>query len=353
MKTALYIAAAFQVLFLCLALPLLIARRLRSDKREKIRQEQQERLAKTITEALSGQVTISDLAKAVDQESFDTVALLIQRFAASTPPKEWEELVDPLRSTRWFRLLVEKYYPSRRWWKRLIAARAFASIGTQDDVEIAKALITDKHPAVRLAAIAIIKRLTDTQLLEDALVQAINARRVVRQYMFDNLISVGKPLSNVLQKRIAQPSSLFELRDLIRLAGALEDPLLIPGLLQFADHEDSGIRAELARALGRKSAAGHVSELRTLLRDPAWEVRTRAATSLGLTGNDQCVHDLEAVLTDGNWWVRLRAAIALRLLGAAGSKILEDASGSSDRYASEMATYALQLTDDAVKSYSS
>ena len=60
---------------------------------------------------------------------------------------------------------------------------------------------------------------------------------------------------------------------------------------------------------------------------------------------------LSKALGDSNWWVRLRAAIALRRLGDAGSEHLTLARDGDDRFAAEMASYAMGLSEAAVQDY--
>ena len=81
------------------------------------------------------------------------------------------------------------------------------------------------------------------------------------------------------------------------------------------------------------------------------QVRTQAASSLGVIRAVNARGVLHAALRDGNWWVRLRAGIALRQLGPSGIAVLRDLQDGTDRFAREMARYVLGLTDEAVADY--
>jgi HEAT repeat protein len=111
------------------------------------------------------------------------------------------------------------------------------------------------------------------------------------------------------------------------------------------------IRVATATCLRNFPHPQATNALRRLLTDRSWQVRARAAASLGAVGAAEAIDDLLLSLCDPNWWVRLRSAIALRLVGPAGIAALERVDGRVDRYAFDMAHYVLELDNGAMAEY--
>lgn len=351
MKTLLIVVAVGQGAFLVVTFIFLTVRRWRTSVRIARRQREQSRLSLAVHKALKGQLSGEELVREIDHCGFDNVTAVLQQHASQNHAERWESVAEHIRRSHWYVTVATRYVRSRLWWHRLMSARALAILGAETDLESARSLIGDRHAAVKLAAISIVAQLHDPDILEALLGEAVNARRVVRQYMFDKLVEVGPPLVQVLKTRLSAPRSVFELCDLVRLAGALTAPELKDRVLELADHSDKGVRGAVARALAQYGGECAGAALETMLADRNWEVRTRAASALGIIGHEGSAEVLRGALRDANWWVRLRAAIALRQIGPGGTTELKAVAGGDDRYASEMANYALRLTEAAVKDY--
>lgn len=351
MKTFLIVVAVGQGAFLVVTFMFLTVRRWRTSVRIVRREREQSRLSLAVHKALNDQLTGEELVREIDHCGFDNVTAVLQQHASQNHADRWESVAEHIRRSHWYVTVTTRYVRSRLWWHRLMSARALAILGAEADLEAARLLIGDRHAAVKLAAISIASQLHDPDILEALLGEAVNARRVVRQYMFDKLVEVGPPLVPVLKTRLSAPRSVFELCDLVRLAGALTAPDLKDRVLALADHEDKGVRGAVARALAQYGGNRASAALETMLADTKWEVRTRAASALGIIGHERSAEMLRGVLRDANWWVRLRAAIALRQIGPRGTTELKAVASGDDRYASEMANYALRLTEAAVKDY--
>ncbi|MFQ5703644.1 MAG: HEAT repeat domain-containing protein [Gemmatimonadales bacterium] len=352
MRTLLFVLAVGQGAFLVTTFVFLIFRRWRDSIRVVQRELERLQLGRAIREVVDGRRPHGDLAGEIDRCGRDNVTVVLQQYATTVSAACWGSVSQAVRQSHWYLTVTTRFVTSRFWWRRLMGARALALVGTDKDVGTARQLIGDSHAAVQLAAISIASRLHDPDLLDAVLGQAVGARRVVRQYMFDKLVAVGSPLVPVLQRRLSAPRSVFELCDLVRLAGTLAAPELQNHVLSLAEHEDKSVRGAVARALGHYGDKCARTVLEGLLSDEVWEVRTRAATALGMIGDGRSSGALSQAIYDSNWWVRLRAAVALRRLGAQGVQDLDSVAASDDRYASEMATYVLRLTDAAVQDYS-
>ncbi|HEX9692251.1 MAG TPA: HEAT repeat domain-containing protein [Gemmatimonadales bacterium] len=350
MRTFLLVVAVLQFGFLVATFALLVVRRQVDRANARRRNAEHARLTQIVLAALGGG-PLEPALDHIDQSHFDAVAAVLYRHARPTGDPAWERLVRGARTTRWFGTLRDRYVHSRFWWRRLVGARSLSIVATADDLDIARALVADKHPAVKLAAIAILDRAHDPGLIELVLNEAIASKRVVRGYMFDTLTGLGRALTPILSARLTHPRSTFELRDLIRLAASTTDPELLDEVLALKDHADPEVRGGVARTLGSYPGPATRDALLTLIGDDAWQVRTRAAIALGAVGGAHAADPLSKALSDNNWWVRLRAAIALRRLGDVGDAHLARARDGDDRFAAEMASYAMGLTEAAVQDY--
>jgi hypothetical protein len=341
-----------QLAFLLASFGILIFQRWHGRRRATRRSREREEFERFLDRTCAGELTGGALGRVIDRCDPETVTLVLQERVPNGGDAEWEAVVPHVRKTRWFEGVVTHHTRSRLWWRRLVGARTLALVGEESDLPVVRRLVDDRHPAVRLAAISIIKRIPDAGAIAAVLDQAVKSRRVVRHYAFDTLAVVGEPVLPVLRQHLRDAKSPFELGDLIRLAGALRPPDLIEIIQRYVGHEDAAVRSACARALGASGDTAALPLLEALLGDGSWRVRTRAASALGKTGSRSAAEWLSRALADGDWWVRLRAAIALRQIGASGVEYLEVAAAGDDSYAAEMARYTLGLTEAAVKDYS-
>lgn len=96
---------------------------------------------------------------------------------------------------------------------------------------------------------------------------------------------------------------------LATLGGAAALEALVRGL----DDPMERVRMACVEGLSRRVPAGAKQRLvRLLAEDESWEVRTRAARTLGQTGDPAAVAALEAALADPNEFVRAAASNALK-----------------------------------------
>ncbi len=351
-STVLAVIAAGQMVFFVAVFLMLVGYRWIDDRRKRERQIKAEHLARVLRDLLEGKVGVDAFRAELDHIHGNVIVTVLHQYAAQVGGEPWEWVVDAVRQSDWYRGFLAPRARSRFWWKRLVAARLLAIAGRKDDLALARALIADRHPAIKVAGIQVVRRIRDTSLLETVLDEAMSAQPVVRRYLFDTLVSVRQILVPVLAERIERAESTDELRALITLGGELAAVELFDRLLSFVDHEGLEIRVAVARALGSYPHPRSEATLIAFLSDDVWQVRTQAASSLGLIRADGARDALRKVLSDSNWWVRLRAAVALRQLGLEGTHVLTDAQNGADRFAQEMARYVLGLSEQAVADYS-
>ena len=343
--------AAGQMVFFVAVFIMLVGYRWIDDRRKRDRRMQADRLARVLRDLLEGKVGVDVFRAELDCIHGNVVVSVLHQYAAQVGGEPWDWVVEAVRQSDWFNGFLDPRARSRFWWKRLVAARLLAIVGRGEDLAYARALIADRHPAIKVAGIQVVRRIRDASLLEVVLDEALSAQPVVRRYLFDTLVSVRQILVPVLAERIENAETIEELRALITLGGELAAVELYDRLLSYVDHEGLEIRVAVARALGSYPHPRSEATLIAFLRDEVWQVRTQAASSLGLIRAAGARDALREVLNDSNWWVRLRAAVALRQLGLEGTHVLTDAQKGADRFAEEMARYVLGLSEQAVADY--
>ena len=349
--TVLAFIAAGQLAFFVAVFLLLAVYRIADVRRKRRRREQANRLARALMDVLENRVPGERLVRAIERSAGNVVVTVLHQYASQVRGEPWERVVDAVRLSGWYGRFMHSRARSRFWWKRLAAARLLSIAGRPEDLALAAALAGDRHPAIKVAAIQVVRRIQDTAVLETVLQEALAARPVVRRYLFDTVVSVREALVPVLAARLDRAESTEDLRGLVTLAGELSAVEFFERLLAYAPHESLEIRVAVARALSGYPHPRTEAALGALLQDGEWQVRTQAASSLGVIRAVNAQGVLHAALRDGNWWVRLRAGIALRQLGPSGTAVLRDLLDGTDRFAGEMARYVLGLTDEAVADY--
>ncbi len=343
--------AIAQLAFFVIVFAVLVARRVAEAGRARRRAAERAELSARVHDVLAGTLSPGVFAGTLPAYGPGLIAAVLQEAGSQVRGDAWDRLAAAVRGSPWFRRNPRRRARSAWWWRRVVAARLLALVGDEQDLETGVRLVSDRHPAVRLAAIQLLRRLPHPRLVAVVLDQAIVAPRVARQHYFDILGTAREALAPILLQRLAAPSGRWELRAMLTLAGQLAAPELLDPLLGYATSTNADDRMQVARALGRYPHQRARDVLIVLLSDPVWEVRTQAASSLGTIHALDARDGLRAAMSDENWWVRLRAAIALRQLGETGLQVLRQARGEADRFASEMAGYILGLSDEAVANY--
>lgn len=273
------------------------------------------------------------LAAAPRDEALDE---LLVAASSRIPTARRAELAVGLRGERWL-WQVLGWRGSRRWWRRLAAARAYGVVGLPDDaVEIAR-LLDDPHPAVQTAASTAVARVASPDLVARLLDQLPRSARVVRRFQFNTLREVWGVTVPVLRERLAGAHPPQALAVWVYLAAHLLDPGTIAEAVRLADHPDVRVRLAVAALLRQYFHPDAPLLLLRLLGDDDAAVRAEAARGLGALNATAQVPHLAAALEDGAWEVRFRAALSLAQLGEPGREVLRLARLGPDRYARDMA----------------
>ena len=273
----------------------------------------------------------------------------IVKWSARVPGERWRQLALALEHT-WWAKLVRANSTSARWWKRLESARFLSVVAMPRDVARLTRLINDSHPAIHVAAVACLERMEDTSLTLAALDRLPQLAPTVQAYYAAMLLRSRPVVVEHLQTRLRRADDPA-LPRLAEFAARLGEPALRERLTALADHADSEVRVQSARALGSFPHRESVAALKRLAVDDAWAVRAQAVRSLGMIADVSTLPLLKAALQDDVWWVRLRAALALMRFAAPGRNALLEAEVGGDPFARAMAQLVLGLPAQALAEF--
>lgn len=235
---------------------------------------------------------------------------------------------------------------SRRWSRRLRAARLLATFAVEDGLLLR--LARDRHPAVRAAAADGCSRRTDEEAI-DLLLGMLDdpepmCRFAARAALLDARHIVQGPLVRYLSRgSAAHPEVALE------VAAERGGPAMLPLALRYAIHPRAACRSASAAVLGRVGGRQASVTLGRLLTDPEPEVRRAAARWLGELRQVRSAGNVALLLTDPDWDVRRAAALALRGLGAPGRLHLRRAMTGPDPFAADIARQVLELPEGTME----
>lgn len=234
---------------------------------------------------------------------------------------------------------------SRRWWKRMAAARMLGMVFGEGDRALLARLVMDPRPAVAAAATGAIAAHADPALIADLVRHLVQRPRTVGLQQMHALRCHAEVSTPLLVAALASQPSVLELRILVEFAEILATPRALAAIVQLATHTDAEVRASVARALRAAFVPGAAEAAERLLGDPDWRVRAAAARALEGLRVTSAIPALGQALRDEQWWVRYRAAVALAGLGESGRIALEDAIVADDYFARDMAIAVGDLSD--------
>jgi HEAT repeat protein len=271
---------------------------------------------------------------------------LLSIAASQLAGEQLRDLVARVRPAEW----VERTLAggtSRRWWKRMEAARLLAVVAVPADLALLARLVCDPHPAVASAATGAIAGHADAALVESILRELSERPTAVRLQQMRALRDHADIATPLLVAQLESGPPPGRLRTLVQLAEILGTPAALAAVVPFAAQDDAEVRATVARALRSCYMPAGVDAAARLLKDTDWRVRAAAARALASLNATDAIPDLEAALRDESWWVRFRSALALGSLGEEGEAALGAAASSDDQFARDMAAVVLDLSQSA------
>jgi hypothetical protein len=298
---------------------------------------------KTVTQAVDGRATVEAAVTAARALPFDCRITVLADLAPTLRGLQRERLEGVAREAGVL-AAAAGWAESRRWWRRLQAARLHTLLGGGEGaIEV---LLRDPSWEVRAEAAQWGALHPTDAVVEQLLAMLADPRPLPRFAAKDALRRIGRPLISPLIDLLGRASG-SEAAAALEVATAVATPAILPAAVRLSHDELAETRARSAVLLGVLGGEAAIGTLLALLHDPDPAPRAAAADALGRLGHWPAVAELTGRLRDQEWEVRRNAALALRSLGSPGLLLLRRALADDDRFAADVARQVLDLPDAA------
>jgi len=282
--------------------------------------------------------------------SDDVFSAVVRGYSSVVEGGRWEDFVTLLRGTPWFGG-VKRRVRSLLWWRRLDSARALALLAREQEAGLVQTLLADKHHAVRLAAVRILKRVPDVELLREVFDEATRAAPVLQGYLFDILQTHDRVVADVVLERLRCIDDGRALASAVQYVEQVADPIYLDAVLELVHHPIADVRAAAVHAVARFPHRRSSAALLSRSEDNSPVVREAVCSALGDMSAVEAADALTVRLGDASWRVRLAACVALRRLGVAGAGALRSGKVGVHRD-EQLVQYVLSLAPEAVLEHS-
>jgi HEAT repeat protein len=342
---ALLVIASLQLVFVGLTLALLLATRHRRQREREHGDTAKQLLSESLASFMLAEDRGESLAGALARLRPEVAAReLLSIGGARLPAEQRQDLATLVRGAPWVEQILAQA-GSRRWWKRLEAARLLVMVCVEDDGPLVARLLLDPHPAVMSAATAALAGCASPALVT-VVVNGLPSRSpAVRLQQCIALRQHADIATAVVVRWLAMPAPPLSLRAWIQLVEVLGTPAALAAVVPFASHPDVDVRTSAARALRYCFSPEGAEAVTRLLLDEDWRVRAAAARAVGALNVRAAIPTLIDAMHDEAWWVRFRAGLALADLSHEGKAALADVRSSQDPFARDMATLVCGLSD--------
>lgn len=322
--------------------------RLRRESEARRRKHRAARIRDPLFEYLAEARTLASLVEATRGERRKELAASIAPFAPTLDGTSLDRLAAFYEASG-LAARGQALATSGLWWRRLEGMRILASAGGRIGVPELEMALRDPQPIVRLAAARGLGRTGHEGHLRP-LLEAAQKGRTSRLQIAQVLIELGGPALPALRALIMELPDDDE-HGVVR-ATALEvlaltgDVAAAPYIRYALEAQALEVRAAAFRSARLLNLNLTPDELRWGLKDAHADVRAVAAQTTGALREPALMPELKALLADPSWWVRTNAARALYGLGPEGAAALVAVLESSDdRFARDIARRT--LTEDA------
>jgi HEAT repeat protein len=342
---ALLVIVSLQLVFVGLTLALLFATR----RRRQIGRERGDAarllLSESLTSLMLGEDRGESLARALARLRPEVAARELLSIGGTRLPSEQRRgMARLVRGAPWVQQVLAQA-GSRRWWKRLEAARLLVMVCVEEDGPLIARLLRDPHAAVTSAATAALAGCADPALVTVVANGLPSRTPSVRLQQCIALRRHADIATAVVVRWLAMPAAPVALRAWIQLAEVLGTPAALAAVVPFTSHADVEVRTSAARALRYCFSTEGAEAVTRLLRDKDWRVRAAAARAVGALNVRAAIPTLVDAMRDDAWWVRFRAGLALADLSEEGRSALSEVRSSEDPFARDMAALVSGLSD--------
>lgn len=231
--------------------------------------------------------------------------------------------------------LAQRLFGRRRIQSRILAVQTLGHLRDSSRREDIRKLLAHENTALSITAAAALVEI-DSDVGISAVVPMINSRRDWPKNRVSILLRsagsgrISEPMFRAI--RSADNAGKSYLLQFARLVEPEVLDALVESLLR--ESRDAGV---LTAALKLVSGYGGVPRIASLTQHTAWYVRMQAAKVLGRVGREEHLSLLESLLGDPEWWVRYRAAQAITSLPFLGPNQLRMLRmRQSDRFAADI-----------------
>jgi HEAT repeat protein len=237
---------------------------------------------------------------------------------------------------------AERWVCSRRWWRRLHAARVYTLL--QGSGGPIGRMLDDPAWEVRAEAAQWVALAPTDADIARLVAMLDDTHPLPRFAAKDSLRRIGGRAAGPLATLLADVSGA-QAAAALEVATAVATPAMLAPALRLTEDELPETRCRAAAVLSVLGGEQAVTALERLLGDPDPDVRAGAATALGKLGHWPAATALAARLGDQSWEVRRAAALSLRELRGPGVVLLRRALERDDRFAADIAQQVLDLPD--------
>lgn len=239
---------------------------------------------------------------------------------------------------------AERWGRSRRWSRRLRAARLLKLFGAGDE-PLAPRLLADQRWEVRAEAAESLAQTRDPERIEDLVAMLGDPSPACQFAAAETLRRIGTPAVGPLAEALGSAHGTQAMRAM-QVARHLAGPVFLAAALRLAAVPELDVRGQACALLGAIGGSEATATLTEHLRDPSPEVCATAAAGLGKLGHWPAAARIADLLDHREWRVRRTAAESLRRLGPSGELLLGRAARSPDSSGSSMARYALSVGNE-------
>lgn len=236
--------------------------------------------------------------------------------------------------------IAQRWLKKRRVRPRILAVQTFGNLRDEERRDEVRALIDDSNTALSVTAAMSLMQI-DPRLGVSVIVPMIEKRRDWPRNRVSILLrEAGSELVSEPIYRAIRSASNANRTYLLQFAQLVEAEVLdalIDDLIR--DSNDPGV---LNAALKLVSGFKGVPRIAALTQHKAWFVRMQTAKVLGRVGQQEHLSLLESLLDDPEWWVRYRAAQAIASLPFLGpNQLRQIRDRQKDSYAADILQQSL------------
>lgn len=273
---------------------------------------------------------------------FKSILKIIEAFDMKVDSKEWSLVRSDLIKT--FLLpKVNRYAKKYNWVKRNLAIRILSLNPDIYYENTINKLLSDTVPLIKFQATRCAVAVGSDKLLNSVMQILVQESRFARYVYLDAIQRAGAHVNIWVQKYYKNQKEPRNRKACLDILSGQTFSDLTSEISNDLNSEHMELKISAIKLLGKTPLPQTAQKLINLMKEPAWQVRSNAASSLGNLSDKNALGVLAKGLRDSNWWVRLNSALSLKKYGQEGVTVLKKQDKDIDAYAFEMAKYVLSL----------